>query len=229
MEKKSLSAINQSYLSDLAYDRISEAIVTGGFRPGEKLTIRNLADLLQISSTPVRDAIKRLLLEGALEQRSARDVRVPVITRARYQEIADIRGELEGMAAARAAERRNADDLKRLHANISENEAAIDAQDWQRATTLNKEFHFALAEISDMPVLVKILSGLWLQIGPPISAFYKHGERAMIDLHYDIYAAIRDQKPDVARAHMQRDISASVENILQNLDAAAEDTEGPLD
>ena len=66
MTQQGLSAINQLYLGDVAYEKIANAIVSGAFRPGEKLTIRSLADTLEISSTPVRDAVKRLLLENAL-------------------------------------------------------------------------------------------------------------------------------------------------------------------
>ena len=90
-QSQGLSAISQTSLGEVAYEKIANAIISGAFKPGEKLTIRDLADRLETSSTPVRDAVKRLLLEGALEQRAPRDIRVPVITPDRYREIADIR------------------------------------------------------------------------------------------------------------------------------------------
>lgn len=221
-ENQHLEAINQTSLGDVVYDRIANAIISGTFRPDEKLTIRNLADLLEISSTPVRDAVKRLLLEGALEQRAPRDIRVPVITRERYREIADIRLELEGLAAARAAERRSEEDLKVLESNLNENEEALAAEDWQRATALNKQFHFALADMSDMPTLISILNMLWLQIGPPISSFYAYGGRNMIDHHYDVFNAIRDQKPNEARKHIVSDIADSVDNIISHIEESTQ-------
>lgn len=221
MTIQGLSAISTSNLGDEAYDQIANAIVSGGFAPGEKLTIRHLAETLAISSTPVRDAVKRLLLEGALEQRGPREVRVPVITGATYREIAAIRLELEGLAAARAAECRNDDDLTRLQANIAENESAIAAGDWQGAMRLNKQFHFALAEIAQMPVLHGLMNGLWLRIGPPIASFYRHGGRAMIDHHYRVSQAIRDRVPDAARQAIMGDITASVDNILSHLNEQA--------
>lgn len=227
MTIQGLSAISTSNLGDEAYDQIANAIVSGAFAPGEKLTIRQLAETLAISSTPVRDAVKRLLLEGALEQRGPREVRVPVITRDTYREIADIRLELEGLAAARAAERRSDEDLALLEANIAENEAAIAAGDWHSALRLNKQFHFALAEIAHMPVLRGLMNGLWLQIGPPIASFYQHGGRAMIDHHYDVSRAIRDRAPEAARQAIMRDIAASVDNILSHLgDQAPHDEQG---
>jgi DNA-binding GntR family transcriptional regulator len=219
--QQGLSAINQLYLGDVAYEKIANAIVSGAFRPGEKLTIRSLADTLEISSTPVRDAVKRLLLENALEQRGPRDIRVPIITQARYREIADIRLELEGLAAARAAQRRNEEDLEQLRVNIAENEEAIASGDWQRAIRLNKQFHFSLADIGKMPVLRGLLGGLWLQIGPPISSFYSIGGRDMIDHHHPIYDAILRQDADAARAHISQDIACSVEGITAHIVSTA--------
>ena len=221
-ENKGLEAIKQAYLGDAAYDSIANAIISGVFRPGQKLTVRKLADLLEISSTPVRDAIKRLLLEGALEQRAPRDIRVPIITAERYREIADIRLELEGLAAARSAERRCDADLRLLEGNIAENEAALAAGDTQKAIGLNKRFHFALAKISRMPTLGTILGGLWLRIGPPISSFYAFGGRRMIDQHYHILDAIRDHRPDDARRHIATDISQSVDNIVAHMKASSQ-------
>lgn len=216
-----LSAISQASLGDVAYEKIANAIISGAFKPGEKLTIRNLADRLETSSTPVRDAVKRLLLEGALEQRAARDIRVPIITSDRYREIADIRLELEGLAAARAAERRTDADIVALKNNITDNEAAMKAEKWERCIVLNKQFHFALAETANMPILSSHLDGLWLQIGPPISSFYAHGGRDMIDHHYGVFEAIKAQKPADARKHIVRDIASSVDHIIAHIEQAA--------
>lgn len=218
---RGLAAINQSNLGDIAYERIANAIISGVFHPGEKLTIRKLADLLETSSTPVRDAVKRLLLEGALQQRTPRDISVPIITQERYREIVDIRLELEGLAAARAAERRSEEDLKVIEANIADNELALKAKDWPRATNLNKQFHFEIAKMSRMPTLVNILSGLWLQIGPPISSSYDAGGRSMIEHHYDIFNAIRNQQPDEARKHIACDITDSVDNIIAHIEQSS--------
>ncbi|PVA10694.1 GntR family transcriptional regulator [Pelagivirga sediminicola] len=224
MTQEGLAAISQAYLGDVAYERIANAIVSGAFRPGEKLTIRSLADMLEISSTPVRDAVKRLLLENALEQRGPRDIRVPVITSDRYREIAEIRLELEGLAADRAARRRTEDDLVAMRRNIDENEEAIASGNWQNAVRLNKQFHFSLVDMADMPVLRGLLSGLWLQIGPPISSFYSLGGRDMIDRHYLVLDAIRDQRPGEARRHISVDISSSVDSIIAHISVGSADT-----
>lgn len=219
-DTQGLSAISQASLGDVAYEKITNAIIGGAFKPGEKLTIRNLADRLETSSTPVRDAVKRLLLEGALEQRAARDIRVPIITADRYREVADIRLELEGLAAARAAERRTVADIAALKKNISDNEAAMKTEDWECCIRLNKQFHFALAETANMPILSSHLNGLWLQIGPPISSFYAHGGRDMIDHHYDVFDAIKAQQPAEARKHIVSDIATSVDYIIAHIEQA---------
>ena len=83
-----MAEINQVSLGDAIYQRLSQDLVSGKLRPNEKVTIRGLAERLGTSSTPVRDAVQRLLRDEALEQRSMRDVRVPVPTKAQYLEIA---------------------------------------------------------------------------------------------------------------------------------------------
>lgn len=217
MEPKGLSAITQSSLGDVAYEQIANALIGGIFRPGDRLTIRQLADKLNISSTPTRDAVRRLLHEGALEQWSLRDVRVPVITQSRYREIADIRMELEGLAAAKAAAKCTEAGIKRLKENMATNEEAIASGDWVTAISLNKQFHFALAEIAEAAVLRGLLDGLWLQIGPAISSFYNKGGRSMIDHHYQVVDALERGDSVAARKAIADDIADSVDNIVRNL------------
>ena len=122
-----MDQISQVSLGDSIYERVCQDLVGGKLRPNEKVTIRGLAAALGTSSTPVRDAVQRLLRDEALEQRSVRDVRVPVLTLAKYLEIASIRRELEGFAAGRAAEMVGPKDILRLKRIVDKNAAAARA------------------------------------------------------------------------------------------------------
>lgn len=217
---KQLEAIISTSLGDTAYEKIADAIVSGRFAPGEKLTIRGLAEMLGTSSTPVRDAVKRLILEHALEQRSLRDIRVPCIQPATYREIARIRIEMEGLAAAAAVETATPDQIDALERNIVRNEKAIAKADWPTATELNRVFHFELAQLAAMPVLTGILKSLWLQVGPPVAAYYRHGGTAMIAHHRDILTALRTGDPVGARKAIADDIRVAVEGIIEMLETA---------
>ena len=85
------------------YDSLRDALTAGQFTPGQKLSFRYIAGTLGVSLTPVREAIRRLVAEGALEMRPGRSVRVPLMTQAKILELRDMRLTLEGLAAEKAA------------------------------------------------------------------------------------------------------------------------------
>src|SRR5580698_6814998 len=85
------------------YDSLRDALTAGRFTPGQKLSFRFIARTLGVSLTPVREAIRRLVAEGALEMRPSRSVRVPLMTKDKVLELRDIRMAVEGLAAEKAA------------------------------------------------------------------------------------------------------------------------------
>jgi DNA-binding GntR family transcriptional regulator len=209
-----MNQINRESLGDVIYDRVSQDLVRGKLRPNQRITIRGLAEELGTSSTPVRDAVQRLLQDEALVQRSVRDVRVPVPSAGQYLEIASIRRELEGLAAARAAEVATPRDIARLTRLAERNEEAIAAARWTQAAEFNQQFHFALAEIADMPVLLGVLSRLWLRMGPLLAGYYSLSAVDMMQQHHALIAACQRRDPRAARAAMCQDIDDSREGIV---------------
>src|SRR5258708_1668353 len=86
-----------------AYTSLKQAVLSGGFKPGEVVTLRALATRLAVGDTPVREAVKRLISEGAFEGLPNRSARVPLLDRREIQQILDLRILLESNAAALAA------------------------------------------------------------------------------------------------------------------------------
>lgn len=220
-----MNQISRESLGNTIYDRVIQDLVRGKLRPNQRITIRGLAETLGTSSTPVRDAVQRLLQDEALVQRSLRDVRVPVPSAAQYLEIASIRCELEGLAAARAAAVATPRDIARLIRLTERNDAAIAAARWTQAAEFNQQFHFALAEIAGMPVLLGVLSRLWLRMGPLIAGYYSGAKVDMIHQHHALIAAFKAGDPVAAREAIHHDIEASREGIVAyigSFDAGAE-------
>lgn len=207
--------INRDSLGDAIYRRVCQDLVRGKLRPNQKITIRGLAEALGTSSTPVRDAVQRLLRDNALEQRSMRDVRVPTLSVAQYLEVSVIRAELESLAAARAAAMAGDKQLSRLRRLVSRNEQAIDASRWAQANEFNQQFHFALAEIANMPMLLDVLGRLWLRMGPLLADYYATGVGSrMVERHHEIVAACVDGDSNAARTAMRADIETAREGIV---------------
>lgn len=209
-----MKEISKDSLGAGIYDQLAQALVRGMLRPNQKVTIRGLAEMLGTSSTPVRDAIQRMLQDQVLEQRSTRDVRVPVLKVARYLEIARIRMELEGMAAEQAAERAKASDITQLRRIVAQTEKAMAGDRWIRAVEYNQRFHFALATMADMPVLLSILHRLWLQMGPLIAGYYDSAREDLVRHHCDIIAACEAGDGAAARAAMRADIEEARKGIV---------------
>ena len=101
-------------LQEQLYQNIRSGLLSGRFQPGERLKIRDLAAEWGTSPMPVRAALQRLVAEGALEGEPQRSVRVPPMTRERYQNIFQVRLGLEGLAVELAIPRLTPADLAEL-------------------------------------------------------------------------------------------------------------------
>lgn len=212
-----LGAIDHLNLGDQVYDRISAALLNGQMRPNEKLTIRGLADRLGVGTTPVRDALKRLTQEQVLEQRSAKDVRVPVMTKETYLEIVDIRVQLEGLSAERAAERATPGQREDLRARLRRSDRAAASRNHVLAIQGNQEFHLALSGVAGMPNLQRMLKGLWLRMGPLVAIYCETNPTMVNAKHYEVLEAMEAQDPAVARTALQEDILSAREAMLAQI------------
>ena len=216
-----LDPIDHSNLGNAVYSHLCEALVQGRFQPGDRLKIRDLAEQLGTSVTPVRDAILRLAHDEAIVFRSARDIRIPHMDVTRYREIRSIRMKLEGLAAELAAQTATAADLDALEQILAANEAALQQGDRLAGTRLNQLFHFALPRMAKMPVLEGVLSRLWLQMGPLIADTYLEAGRAMIDHHYPLLEALKRHDGAAASAAIVTDILDGGKPILDHIEARA--------
>ena len=208
--------LKHSYLGSGIYGLLREALITGRFQPNDRLRIRDLAEQLGTSVTPVRDAILQLAKEQALVLKTPRDIRVPMLTSRQYLEIRSIRLALEGLAAETAGALVTPQQLERLDTCIRNNLAAIQDNNLASALTHNHEFHYALTEIAAMPVLSSLLDGLWMRTGPLIArAYSSFNERMAIDHHWEVLAALKNQDGAAAREAICADILDGSQKMLE--------------
>jgi DNA-binding GntR family transcriptional regulator len=213
--------LDRQTLGERAYTQLSELLFSGRMAPGDKLSLRQAADVLGVSIMPVREAVSRLVADKALEVTPNRAIRVPLMTAAQFRDLTQARVAIEGHVAAIAARTRNNGDLQ----SIAEAEAAMRAEslasapDLPRAVELNKTFHFAVYEAAHSPTLVEIIRSLWLKVGPVINLDLRANPERLakgdaIRFHAEVLAAIQAGDEAGARAGISADISSAADVIL---------------
>jgi DNA-binding GntR family transcriptional regulator len=207
---------------EVTYARLRDMILYGHLAPGQPVTIQGLIQDLGAGMTPVREAIRRLTAEGALSPQGNRRVAVPPMTLAMLDQVAFARTAIEPHLSGLAATRCTPTLIRRLEAADGQVNRAIGAGDIPAYLAANHDFHFALYEASDAPVLVDMVRSLWLRAGPSLRAVIgRYGRAAMPDRHSEAIAAMRaGDAAGVAQA-MARDIQQGVDHVRQALTEGA--------
>jgi DNA-binding GntR family transcriptional regulator len=225
-----IKPIESQNLGQRAHWELREALIEGRFRPGERVRLRDLAEEMGISVTPVREAVLQLVQEGALFMKSPRDIRVRELSVEEFLEIMEIREFLEGQAIERFAERATEQQLSELERLEERHMAAIGRGDYRTAITLDRRFMFTVFENADLPMYLEILDRLWLLARPTASLIYNDEGAAQVDLGngqllHRLEAG--DVKGAVAVRRDDLDSSAKViVNILESADRADAAAEG---
>jgi DNA-binding GntR family transcriptional regulator len=195
-------------------------LIAGRLAPGEKLSLRRVAEALGVSMMPVRGAVSRLAADKALEVLPGRAVRVPVLTLAQFRELTRIRLVVEGFAAEEAAKVITDAQIAVVarHEGAFLAAAKADPPDPAAAVAANRDLHFSLYEAAGMPSLVEMISRLWLKAGPILNLDMRHEPRRLdggsaVVAHAQLLAALRRRDPAAARQALVEDISAAAGHI----------------
>jgi DNA-binding GntR family transcriptional regulator len=202
--------LSRSSLADAAYAEIRARILDGRIAPGERVTVRPIADRLGLSATPIKAALVRLEREGLIASQLHRGFFVPDLGDADAAEIYQLREALDGMAAGLAASGPSASDAARSLGDLcDEQEALLAADDIDGYRRRDVEFHRALWQASGNsrilragePMLDQMLLGNALsarQPGRGVESLQEH--RAIVEA---IRSADAAAAADLARAHIR--------------------------
>lgn len=202
-----LRPVETATLQDRVYEELRRAIMAGVYRPGETLSTATLAAGVGTSLMPVREALRRLAAERAVQILPKRGVLIPLVSRAKYLELGRVRMVLEGMATEMAAASMGAREIGRLEKLcVHMNACALERERWQDYVMGNYEFHFTVYRSGKSEVLLPIIESLWLQSGPLRNLYGEFGVKGRAGQHEEIIAALREGDPARARLAMERDI-----------------------
>lgn len=223
---------NHAHLAKLpeheaTYRRLRDMVLFGVMVPGQKVTIQGITRSLDVGMTPVREAIRRLTAEGALELHENRRVSVPRLTPSQLEEIAFARLALEPRLALAAMARMQSADIDALARIDGEIDAAIAEMDVHRYLAGNFRFHFAIYEIAAAPILLSLTHSLWLRFGPSLRVVIESDASIGPDRHRDAMTAMRAGDARGLSEAIEADIAQGMERVRVELANAADGRRGP--
>ncbi len=193
---------------DRVYRGLRSRILYGEIAPGKALTLRGLAREFDVSMTPAREAVQRLVAEGALSMSASGRVSTPELTNERIEELAALRALIEVELASRALPRAHIaliDRLQSINGTIADVVSNRDAVGYIRT---NLEFHRTLYLRAQAPAMLAMCETVWLQLGPTMRALYGRLRRTEApQYHRLIIAALKAGDEPGLRLAVRSDVT----------------------
>ncbi len=210
-------------LADEVYDTLLGQLMSLRIEPGSRVTIDALARELGVSQTPIRDALNRMESDGLLVRVPHAGYRIPPqITRARFEDMLEVRLLLEPAAARRAAERASADQVARLR-GLLEQMAQVEGEGhlaYGAFGLRDAAFHDLVAQSGGNHLVREVLARLHTHV----HLFRLHYDTQVTYLamgeHDEVLAAVAARDPDAAAYAMRRHILLSGERFRRLFDRA---------
>ena len=207
-------AVVRETLGTAVYNEIRNAILDGDFFPGDTVKIKQIAEEMGVSATPVRDALLQLVMERVLVMPSSREIRVPQMSRKEFQEIRTLRIMLEGYAAEEAAKCVTQTDIKELEDINAKIDKAFERGKPKLALSQNRAFHACLYSIAGMSILEDVLDRLWLRMAPLIASWAEAADvHDFTHFHLSVMDALKRGDGEAARKAIAEDILTGGEKI----------------
>lgn len=204
---------------EVVYRQLRRRILFGEIAPGQAVTIQGLVETLEAGMTPVREAIRRLTSDGALEFQGNRRVCVPRLTAEDIEEIVFIRQYLEPELTKRAAKQASTAQIEALDSIDAGLDSAITSGDVNSYLEHNYRFHAALYALADAPVMAAVADRLWLRFGPSLRVVCgRFGTQNLPDKHHELLDALRQGDAARAAQAMKDDVHQGMTLIREALD-----------
>lgn len=202
-------------VADLLHRQLRQEIWEGAFMPGDRVSIRALALKQGVSVIPVRDAVRRLVAEGALRFADSRTIEVPRLSLANHRDVVFARLQIEPEAARRAFDHLTGEDSAALVELDAAVNAAIASEDLSLYMKSNFAFHFLIYRRAGAPTLMRLIEMLWLQYGPSMRVIAgQYGASALVvDYHRRATDALAAGDRDAFAAAIRDDVAQGMDFI----------------
>ncbi|EBA16785.1 transcriptional regulator, GntR family protein [Roseobacter sp. SK209-2-6] len=193
---------------DRVYRTLRARIMYGEIAPGAALTLRGIGREFEVSMTPAREAVRRLVAEGALFLSNSGRVSTPELSNERIEELAALRALLEVELSSRALPRAHMALIERLQSINSTVAEMVSKRDAVGYIRTNLEFHRTLYLRAQAPAMLAMAETVWLQLGPTMRALYgRLGRTDPPQNHRLIIAALRAGDEPGLRLAVRSDVT----------------------
>jgi DNA-binding GntR family transcriptional regulator len=208
---------NYKPLREIVFESLREAIINGNLEPGERMMEIQLADEMGVSRTPVREAIRKLELEGFVVMIPRKGAYVAGISLKDIADVFEIRAALESLAAALAAERITEEELESLECSLVKVAECTEADDLEALITVDTDFHDILYKASRNERLVQIVSNLREQIQRfRMTSLSQPGRmKDAMEEHRKLVEALSERNIELARTLAREHIEYAESSMLE--------------
>jgi DNA-binding GntR family transcriptional regulator len=200
---------------DAVYKSLLDAISAGTLAPGERITQEDLAEKLNVSRSPVLQALRLLKKDGLLEEAPGRGLVVTQLDPTRFGHLYQVRGSLDALAARLAAIRKAKIPLTLIDAGRK----AAAGHDVNALIDADTAFHKAIYEASGNPFIVESAMLHWIHLRRVMGAVHQYqlGRGGIWDEHTEIVQAIHAGNADLAASLSEKHTDLARESLIFNL------------
>lgn len=212
-------------LRDVVFNTLRQAILTGELKPGERLMEIHLANKLGVSRTPIREAIRKLELEGLVTMIPRRGAEVAQITEKSMNDVLEVRRAMDALCTELACERITTEEVEALEAACEQFIKIAATKDIRKCAQADVHFHDIIVKATGNKRLVQLINNLSEQMYRYRFEYLKDVSRydTLIEEHKQICEAIKNRDKEAAKAaaelHIDNQAKAIINQIRLDKDA----------
>ena len=209
---------NYKPLRDVVFENLRTAILDGNLKAGQRLMEVQLAEQLGVSRTPIREAIRKLELEGLVVMLPRKGAYVANMSFKDLIDVLEIRATLEGLAASLATERRSDDDVVELEKLAKEFETCVREADVEGVLKKDVDFHEKIFLMANNKKLYQLITSLWEQVQRFRVTYVSNYDASLslVDEHNRILEAIKAGDTELAKKYATEHIELAEQFFMEN-------------
>ena len=206
-------------LRDVVFNTLRQAILTGELKPGERLMEIHLANKLGVSRTPIREAIRKLELEGLVTMIPRRGAEVAQITEKSMNDVLEVRRAMDVLCVELASERISQEEVESLEAACEQFAKVAKTKDIRKCAQVDVNFHEIIVQATGNKRLVQLVNNLSEQMYRYRFEYLKDVSRydSLIEEHKAICEAIKNRDKDAARTATELHIDNQAKAIINQI------------